>query len=733
MRRRKILAVMLAVAMQLTALPGMATAAVDSVEIVNKPIAVSAETTEIISSKQAVEIFCSAFPEITGGRKLVAEFDNYAGNSVWRIHETVQGGLRPSQGQQVSGQIDATSGEVQSMQYIPGKDYYQGKTVSLTREQAQVVAQQFLQKKQPQKYAQLQIRDDMVTPFPSRNLNLCYIFNWQRLVNGTVIDYDNISVGVNAYTGAVTQYNCSWHELELPAENGLIPAADMAHMLQAQIDLIPCYTDEQDSSGQRTGRMVPAYRLNINAPLVDARTGRFLDYQGRQQGNTVPRLYEQAFVPVVNAPALDESPESEEYVDPEVAMQAAQDFFGQMGYTDQIRKSGGGGSAGGGIREEHWSYSLQDSAKHNSHLRVEVNAFTGEVIGFSDEDYGGAKIDPVMTYAKAQELALAAIRKYDPDKVDQVAFCQTNWEDDRGYYHYQFVRLVNGIPFDRDSINITLDGSNGKIVHYLKRWHPVQCEVLPPLQDPQIIKDKLWSAESLKLSYILARDEHYVPIGGSIPAYLIPYTQFNAITGEVLTNAQPPQLTKDEPEPWSHHWAAPALSLLRYNGLFSQTVRPDEAMTRREILKVLVPATAPQFYQEDGQQIEVVLADIPKDDPDLVIFKLAIQRGIIPPAGEFRPDQPLSREDLAIWLVNSLGLQEIAAIPNRIDTPFRDIGQISANKCNYVGLVYGLGLLTPDSSGDFRPQEKVSWAQMASVAGRLAPRALEQPGPVMWH
>ncbi len=727
------LAVVLAVAVQLTALPALATAAVDSVEIVKKPIPASTETIEVISSKQALEIFCSAFPEITEGRNLVAEFEDYAGNSVWRIHEAEQGGLRPSQGQRVSGQIDAASGEVQSMYYNPGDDYYQGKTVTFTREQAQVVARQFLQEKQPQKYAQIQLRDDMVAPFPSRNLNLCYIFNWQRLVNGAAIDFDSISVGVNAYTGAVTQYACSWHELELPAGNDLIPAADMANKLQEQIELIPCYIDEQDSMGQRTGRVVPAYRLNINAPLVDARTGHFLDYRGRRQGDAIPRLYEQAFVPVINAPALNEPLEPEAYVNPEVAMQAARDFFSLMGYTDQIRKSGSGGSSGGGIREEHWSYSLQDPEKHHSHLRVEVNAFTGKVIGFSDEDYDGISSEPVMTYAKGKDLAQAAIRKFDPDKVEQVAFCQTNWEDDRGYYHYQFVRLVNGIPFNRDGINITLDGSNGKIRAYLKQWRPVQCEVLPHLQDPQMIKDKLWSAESLKFSYILARDEQYMTLGESIPAYLIPYTVFNAVTGEVLNNSQLSQLSKDKSEPWSAHWAAPALSLLNNNGLLSDTVQPDKAMTRREILKVLVVATNPRDYREDEQQIEVSLADIPQDDPDLSVFKLAIQRGIIPSAGAFLPDQPLSREDLAIWLVNSLGFQEIAEMPNRIDTPFRDVGQISANKPNYVGLVSGLGLLTPDSAGNFRPQEEVSWAQMALVAGRLAPRALRQPGSSIWY
>ncbi len=724
--RKKVLAVVLAVAVQLAVWPGSATAFGEGLKIIKEPVLVSLENTEKISSKNALEIFRSAFPEITANRNLLAELEEYAGYSVWRIHEAEQGGLRSYPRQQVGGQIDATTGEIQSFNYNPGPDYYQGQRVTLTREEAKAVAQQFLQEKQAQKYDQLLLRDDMLTSFPSRNLNLSYIFYWQRLVNEVAIDYDSITIGVNAYTGEITQYHCNWHELELPAGNDLIPAAAMAQKLQEQIDLVPCYTYEQDSMGQRTGRMVPAYLLNINAQLVDARTGIFLDYRGRRQGETIPRLYEQDFVPLLNAPAINEVPQPETYVDPEVALQTAQDFFHQMGYEDPIRRSGGGSSSGGGIREEHWSYSLQN--QNDGHLRVEVNAFTGEVIGFNDEDYGVTRIEPVITYLQGQDLAQAAIEKFDPDKVQQVAFCQSNWEDDRNYYHYQFVRLVNGIPYNRDSINITLDGSKGKVVSYLKQWRPVQCEALPPLQDPQLIKDKLWSAQNLKLSYILARDDQYMPIGESIPVYTIPYTQFNAVSGEALINSQPLQPAPDELEPWSNHWAAPSLSLLKNNGLISESAQGDETMTRRDILKILVLATNPGDYYGDEQPIELALADIDKEDPDLNIFKLAVQRNIIANGGKFRPNEALSREDLAIWLVNSLGLQEIAQMPNRIDTPFRDAGQIKANKSNYLGLVFGLGLLTPDSNGNFRPQEKVSWAQMASVAGRLAPQALAYPG-----
>ncbi|MDD3364646.1 MAG: S-layer homology domain-containing protein [Syntrophomonas sp.] len=82
----------------------------------------------------------------------------------------------------------------------------------------------------------------------------------------------------------------------------------------------------------------------------------------------------------------------------------------------------------------------------------------------------------------------------------------------------------------------------------------------------------------------------------------------------------------------------------------------------------------------------------------------------------------MSREDLAVWLVNSLGYHDVAAIKNRIETPFKDTDQIAPDKANYVGLVEGLGLLGADENNYFHPQAAITWAEMANAAARLAAR-----------
>jgi hypothetical protein len=140
---------------------------------------------------------------------------------------------------------------------------------------------------------------------------------------------------------------------------------------------------------------------------------------------------------------------------------------------------------------------------------------------------------------------------------------------------------------------------------------------------------------------------------------------------------------------------------------------------------VLVIATNPWVRYGEEQPVEIKLSDIGSNDSDLAFFKLAVKRGIIPGEGKFNPQSSMSREELAVWLINSLGYQEIALMSNHIETPVKDKARISPDKQNYVGLAYGLGLMNPDQNGYWYPQQNVNWAQMAVIAGHLAYRVSE--------
>jgi hypothetical protein len=58
-------------------------------------------------------------------------------------------------------------------------------------------------------------------------------------------------------------------------------------------------------------------------------------------------------------------------------------------------------------------------------------------------------------------------------------------------------------------------------------------------------------------------------------------------------------------------------------------------------------------------------------------------------------------------------------MPNKIETPCKDDYLIHPDQRNAVGIAHGLGLLTLDADGNFRPQDLCTWAEIATIMPRL--------------
>ena len=97
------------------------------------------------------------------------------------------------------------------------------------------------------------------------------------------------------------------------------------------------------------------------------------------------------------------------------------------------------------------------------------------------------------------------------------------------------------------------------------------------------------------------------------------------------------------------------------NGQFN----PDEPITRRDYARWLVAANNRLYADREGEQIhlasrtaEPAFSDVSKSDPDFAVIQGLAETGLIPSpltgdssAVSFRPDAPLTREDLITWKV----------------------------------------------------------------------------------
>lgn len=81
-----------------------------------------------------------------------------------------------------------------------------------------------------------------------------------------------------------------------------------------------------------------------------------------------------------------------------------------------------------------------------------------------------------------EQIAWQAIKKYSPGKESLLTLKQTTSNDyEPGKYTFTFIRLLNRIPFDRDSITVTISQQNGDVLGCQIRWRPVHTQIIAGL------------------------------------------------------------------------------------------------------------------------------------------------------------------------------------------------------------------------------------------------------------
>lgn len=114
-------------------------------------------------------------------------------------------------------------------------------------------------------------------------------------------------------------------------------------------------------------------------------------------------------------------------------------------------------------------------------ILVRINALTGEVVGMDrweelspGQRYSGL---PQYSYDQATKLAREWAQKLLPTYFSQTRLVPTEDQQVIGFgergpaeYNYNFVRLVNGIPFPDQSIRVRVNGDTGQLMGFNLNW-----------------------------------------------------------------------------------------------------------------------------------------------------------------------------------------------------------------------------------------------------------------------
>jgi len=395
-------------------------------------------------------------------------------------------------------------------------------------------------------------------------------------------------------------------------------------------------------------------------------------------------------------------------------------------------------------------------------MNATVNASTGEVRNFSINQYrpqpaAADEKEYKVSFEEAKTKAFEAAKKLAPHMTHQLyaEYSEPSAipEENRGgiyAYPFTFKRILNGIQA-AENLQITIDRKTGEISNY---YNNLSNEAYPDAK-PELLDSakalELWAGQyELQLQYTAEITGGYYPYdipiekyrvlvaSGEIPmnaeggerTYKLVYTAvpklpnfynlyLDAVTGEWMNanNGEKAVFGKIEASDTAGHWAGRELNLMvEYNALelTDGKVNPDRIATRGEMIKMLLTAmNGGYFYAAYDSTRPASFADVSKSSEYFAYVENAVDRNLIDrnPDGNFNPDAPMTREEMAEMIVRALGYNELAKLPELFKLNVADAENISFK--GHAALVLGLGIMTASDENTFLPKSEVSRAQAA--------------------
>ncbi len=116
-----------------------------------------------------------------------------------------------------------------------------------------------------------------------------YYYNFPRLIDGVLFDENQISIGINAQTGKITNYTARWSEsLVLPRKSNVMTHEQALEKLLSNYRMELAYlrynTNEDYNNPTFETKLVyrwMPHESTSSYPYIDAVSGQFIDYNGR--------------------------------------------------------------------------------------------------------------------------------------------------------------------------------------------------------------------------------------------------------------------------------------------------------------------------------------------------------------------------------------------------------------------------------------------------------------------
>ncbi|MEC2075358.1 YcdB/YcdC domain-containing protein [Metabacillus fastidiosus] len=377
---------------------------------------------------------------------------------------------------------------------------------------------------------------------------------------------------------------------------------------------------------------------------------------------------------------------------------------------------------------------------HNggSGTSLELDKKTGEIIQYHDMKNDilgeiGTNEEEGNTISSKEALnqAVKYLKQFSPSYLHNYAMPtgEAYFSNETNSFHLSFPRVVNGILVSGNEIFVTIsaDGSLlGLNINQSKieNWPSIEKAI-----SKDKATDEFFKQLNLELQYVKAEagedNNHYSLVYTPVFNKNM-YSFLDANTGEWNNDTD----KKSDQPVVSHPWAEKELNHLINIGILNiedlNTFNADAQVTKGAAIEVIVKSLTPFYGYYDENNTSQTFENIDPDHPLYQVIERAVVLGII--EGEnttFDPNERLTKEELAVWYIRTLGLEQAAKNQNIYKLDFADAKDVQAKNTGFVALAHSLGLL-PASNNNFNPKQEVTYAQLAVSDVLLAHEAYKK-------
>lgn len=335
-------------------------------------------------------------------------------------------------------------------------------------------------------------------------------------------------------------------------------------------------------------------------------------------------------------------------------------------------------------------YKSEDDKKYR-YINAVVNARDLNLISLSNNAGYDVASDITLTEKQkkdAQEKINAFLNKTASDKLNE--YEKISSESYQSFVNDSYVRIVDGVRYIDNGINISFDAKNNIVTSYRIDYYETAFDSKENAIGDNEAYEKITDYSPVTPMYILSGGKYIK--AATLEKYGV---TIDALSGEVrnIYNSENKNYVYNDIK---GHWveeAATKLSEIQV-GISEESLEPDKKITQEEFFRLMCSGMINKYYTTYTQQelYDILIADKIIDKEDM------------------NPQGNITREDAFVYIIRLAGYEKVAKLSGIYKITYTDGNMFPEEKLGYAAILSGLNVICGDG-GYLRPMDNLTRAE----------------------